>query len=414
MAILPAQLARVSNSLRTSMAQQTIARTQHSLLRVQQELATGKRLNVPSDHPGDAAIVQQLHKTLEQREAFATNLRQGITHLSEAELALADLGDLLLEAQRIASANVGSDVTPEQRQAAGQLVQGLYQQALSLVNRQAGGVYLFGGDRSTQPPFVESDGAVRFVGSSTLLGNHVDHGTVLPFMVDGAAALNVLSARIEGAAVGQGLTGLTPLSQLNGGAGIDPSGFVMTNGPQSATVDLSGVTTVEGLLNAINGAGVGVRAAINASGSGIVLMNEMSGWELSISENGGATADELGVLAAAGSVPAAGVFGRLAALRDALLSGNQSAITRSSEGLQLDFDRLARVRGETGARVREMESRLERLTDQNLATAALLSSLEDVDFTEAILRFQTLEASLQATLQTGARLLNLSLLDFLG
>jgi flagellin-like hook-associated protein FlgL len=37
-----------------------------------------------------------------------------------------------------------------------------------------------------------------------------------------------------------------------------------------------------------------------------------------------------------------------------------------------------------------------------------------VDFTDAVARFQTLQTALQASLQTGARILNLSLLDFLG
>jgi flagellin-like hook-associated protein FlgL len=39
--------------------------------------------------------------------------------------------------------------------------------------------------------------------------------------------------------------------------------------------------------------------------------------------------------------------------------------------------------------------------------------MEDVDFTEAITRFQMLQTTLQATLQTAGATLNLSLLDFL-
>jgi flagellin-like hook-associated protein FlgL len=54
------------------------------------------------------------------------------------------------------------------------------------------------------------------------------------------------------------------------------------------------------------------------------------------------------------------------------------------------------------------------MEDQNVATRALLSSLEDTDFTEAVARFQTLQTSLQAGLQTSATMLQMSLLDFLG
>ena len=70
--------------------------------------------------------------------------------------------------------------------------------------------------------------------------------------------------------------------------------------------------------------------------------------------------------------------------------------------------------GEVGARVRDIESRQGRLEDQNVGTKSLLSSLADTDFTEAVARFQTLQNSLQATLQTTGQILNLSLLDFIG
>src|SRR3954470_7590583 len=81
MAILPTQLARVSNLLRTSTAASQIARTQRRLLETQNQLSTGRRLNSASDDPGDAAVAQQLQKTLEQRQAFLTNLNRAKDHL---------------------------------------------------------------------------------------------------------------------------------------------------------------------------------------------------------------------------------------------------------------------------------------------------------------------------------------------
>jgi flagellar hook-associated protein 3 FlgL len=109
-----------------------------------------------------------------------------------------------------------------------------------------------------------------------------------------------------------------------------------------------------------------------------------------------------------------GIFANVARLRDALQSNDQAGITAAAEGLKEDYDRVVRMRGETGARVQEVESRQNRLEDQNIATKALLSSLQDTDFTDAITRFQTLQTALQATLQSSSKILNLSLMDFLG
>ena len=641
MAILPTQLARVSNLLRTTTAHQQIARTQRRLLQTQNELSTGRRINSASDDPGDAATVQQLQKTLEQRQAFLTNLNRATDHLGAVDTAVGDLSDLLQRAQTIASANVGSDVTPDQRAGAAAIIESLYGEALSVANRQFGGVYLFAGDRSTEAPFVSEAGGVRFVGSERVLQNAFDEGTDLPFMVDGADLFGALSTRVRGAAdlspsmttntrladlrgatgdgvrpgtivvsngtvtrtvdlrtagtigdvvdainaagvggitasigpsgtairlsaaagdditvtdpsggttaadlgilraagagagisldgasVSPAVTPLTRLADLRGGLGIDATGLRITSGATTINVDLSAAVTVEDMLNAINGSGAGVRAEINAAGTGINILNPVQGTTLSVGENGGTTASDLGVrsldttslladfnggrgvrtvagadfrvtrsdgtafdvdipptattvadvinaintasggagvtasLAAGGNgivltdtlggagaltvgalnfsdaaqdlgltaspasggvlagadanvVSARGVFANLGKLRDTLRSNDQAGITAAAEGLAADFARSSRVRGETGARLQSFEARQGRLEDQDVATKALLADLAEVDITEAISRFQTLQTSLQASMQTSASILNLSLLDFL-
>src|SRR5688572_6980614 len=198
MAILPLQLARVSNQLRTGVAQGTIAQTQERLLRVQNELSTGRRLNTPSDDPGDAAVVQQLQKALEQRDAYLKNLNHAKSQLGEVDSTLGDLSDLIQEAQTIASANVGSDVTPEQRTGAAGIIGNLYSQILSLANKEFEGVFIFAGDRSTKPPFEPAAGGAKFVGSTNVLANRYDENTTLPFMVNGGDVFGALSTRVQG------------------------------------------------------------------------------------------------------------------------------------------------------------------------------------------------------------------------
>ena len=71
--------------------------------------------------------------------------------------------------------------------------------------------------------------------------------------------------------------------------------MTITNGSASATIDLSGAKTVEDLLNAINGSKTGVLARINAAGDGIDVVNATQGTALTIAENGGQTAAQLGI-----------------------------------------------------------------------------------------------------------------------
>src|SRR3954469_5674530 len=136
MSILPLQLARVSNLLRSNLGSSNITRVQKQLLDVQNQLSTGQRLNVPSDDPGDSAIAQQLQKLLEQRQAYGDNLKHAQSQLGEVDSSLGDLTDLLQQAQQIASANVGSDVTADERASAAAVIKSIQDQTLSLGNKQ--------------------------------------------------------------------------------------------------------------------------------------------------------------------------------------------------------------------------------------------------------------------------------------
>ncbi len=88
---------------------------------------------------------------------------------------------------------------------------------------------------------------------------------------------------LVGASVNLQVTNFITLSQLRNGAGIDNTGFTITNGAKSATIDITAGMNVEGLLNEINGAGLGVNASINKDGSGIDLQNTMQGTAMTIS-----------------------------------------------------------------------------------------------------------------------------------
>lgn len=108
---------------------------------------------------------------------------------------------------------------------------------------------------------------------------------------------------VSGAVLDPRLTKDTVLSDLFGGAGIDPGGMAIANLVQGQTFSVTlgaavfaGTSTVEQVLNAISGSGAQVRARINAQGTGIDVVSNLSGGRLTISENGGTTAGDLGLL----------------------------------------------------------------------------------------------------------------------
>ena len=123
-----------------------------------------------------------------------------------------------------------------------------------------------------------------------------DAGTGVVAAGYGILNLQPVTEKITGDPLRARVTRLTPVGELSGGAGIDlENGFVITNGPRSATIDLSSAETVQDIINTLNNADVGVLARVNDDGTGIDIFNQVSGTSLFVGENGGTTASDLGI-----------------------------------------------------------------------------------------------------------------------
>jgi flagellar hook-associated protein 3 FlgL len=183
---------------------------------------------------------------------------------------------------------------------------------------------------------------------------------------------------------------------------------------------------VQNVINEINtAAGPKITASLATTGSGIVLTDSSGGsGPFTVSElNASSAAVDLGLTTAAsgntitgadvGAPTSTGIFGNLQALMNALQTGNQQAITAAGGNLQTDTSRVIEVRGQTGAVEQELTNRQTDLSQQKTATQSLVSQLQNVDMTQAITQFQTLQTALEASLQTAAQSLQTSLLDFI-
>jgi flagellar hook-associated protein 3 FlgL len=120
-----------------------------------------------------------------------------------------------------------------------------------------------------------------------------------------AANLGIASpavATISGANLNPQLTLETPLSALNGGAGVDTTdGLVINDGTTQATVNVSQDVTVQDLLNSLTSADPNLDVGINAAGNGLAISTRLSGVNFTIGENGGTTATDLGIRTMTGS-----------------------------------------------------------------------------------------------------------------
>jgi len=228
------------------------------------------------------------------------------------------------------------------------------------------------------------------------------------------------------------LDGGVPLSRLNGGRGINtfdgPDFEIVDPNGVAFSVDISSAITLQDVLDEINAAagtaGADITASLSPDGGGIQLTSAGGPGNITVNNLNQPAAQELGILKTGsstgltgdvvGGFTQPGVFSALYRLRDALIANDSSEITEAGDDIDDLRKEIINVLGAVGARSRDLRNRVNQTEDAVAATEILLSEVRDVDFVEAVTRFQQAQTALQASLQVGSANLNLSLLDFLG
>lgn len=105
----------------------------------------------------------------------------------------------------------------------------------------------------------------------------------------------------------------------------------------------------------------------------------------------------------------------LTTLENDLRTGNRAALS----GLDIDaidgyLDQVAEARAKVGSRTNRLDTTLAQLKDAQLNVEDLLSKTEDVDVARAMVDFSSQQATYESALRTTARVLQRTLVDFLG
>ena len=145
---------RITQNMTSNIFVRNIQKQAEAMLQRQEQLVTQKRINRPSDDPGGMARVLDGRSTLAAIDQYVENIKQGKTRLEITETTLKQVDDLVQYARKLAEANSGAEVTPEQRALAAENVKEIYDQVMQLANSRFGGRYMFAGYRTDTAPFT--------------------------------------------------------------------------------------------------------------------------------------------------------------------------------------------------------------------------------------------------------------------
>jgi flagellar hook-associated protein 3 FlgL len=374
------------------------------LARTQEQIASGRRVNTPSDDPAAAVHILQLQRAIDESEQFGRNADTATNRLSFEETALADGTGILQRIRDLTvQANVGS-LSGSDREAIAVELDAQYAALIDLGNmRDATGEYLFSGTATFTQPFASAGGVVSYAGDANTRALQI---TSSQRVTDGHTGRDVFMQITEGngtftAALGANNGSLS----IQTAADIDTSAWV----PDTYTITFTSETDYE----VTNSGGTVITNGTYESGDTITF----NGAQVAL--NGTPAIGDTVTLSPASTED---IFTTVDRLRDALRApantSAEKALLTSTLGAtltQLDngLSHFSDVRAEVGARLNVIEQTQSNREDLKVTLESTLSDLRDLDYAEAVSRLTLQQTGLEAAQAAYTRLAQLSLFDYL-
>ena len=356
MTLYPVPAGRSSDSLVTQRLLSQLQTGQKRLLQVEQQLGTGRRIQLSSEDPASAGRALTLQRLLEIKDQLQSNLSTSQSYLNATDTALGGVADLLSDARGMAILAADSTTSDLERQALSVEIESVITQMLNVGNQSFRGRYLFAGTESTEIPFDVVNGYIRYSGNDVTYRTLADSDLFFETNVPGQELFGAVSSEVKGIDLNPALSANTQLADLLGGRGITEGSIVVSDGTSSSTISLEGARTlgdVVGLIESQPPAGRELKVTIGASGL-TVSIDQAGGGSLIIRDlPGGITAAELGIARDGGlaSVPIVGadldpVLRLTTPVADIL--GSRATLYARSNGPNNDIMLQAHDRGSVG------------------------------------------------------------------
>jgi flagellar hook-associated protein 3 FlgL len=163
-----------------------LRRQTQGMLQRQEQIATQKRINRPSDDPAGMGRVLAGRSSLAAIDQYMGNIQQGRTRLEYTEQTLEFVDELVQQARRIAEEKSAGGATADERSFAAEQVKEIYGQVLQVANSKFGDRYMFSGYRSDTAPFGrDGDYNVTYFGDAGSFKVPIADGVAVDIDADG-------------------------------------------------------------------------------------------------------------------------------------------------------------------------------------------------------------------------------------
>jgi len=374
--------------------QYNIMRNYNKLSSLQEQIATGRRLNKPSDDPVDVTNDLGLRSNLQALGQYKRNINDGIAFMGVTDTALTSMNELMQKVKELGIQASNDTYTADQRSFVCDELNQLTRQLITLINTTYKGDFVFGGANTRTPPYTVETGS---------LTNAIDN-TTYPLGV--------------------------PI-QINDNSVAPPVTDVENLMPKTVVVQVGGTTLKEGVdyeMDYTNGMitllPAGAFAALPAPPAATTLNISFEWIKKADVPNTDVIRREIEQdVAPQINTPADQVFNdpanqtnlvdALTAFGQALVQNNPVKLRDSLTNIDFVFKNILSAEAVNGSRMNRFNLTLTRTETQVVEVTRLQSELEDADMAEVITEFSLLQNVYSASLKAGASIIQPSLVDFI-
>jgi flagellar hook-associated protein 3 FlgL len=405
-------MSRISTYMMSQRSITAMLAQQAKVSDTQQQLSTGKRVLVPSDDPASAARLLGINGAIGTVEQYQNNADRAKSRLESEESILTGVTDALQRASELAVQGNNDTLSGSDTRAIALEIRQLLDHTLSLANtRDGNGEYLFAGFQSKTRPFTQAGaGDFSYQGDLGQRKLQISPDRQIP---DGDGGFSVfMNVATEPAARGDSIAATTFGAiaagdiRIDGGNGNGPIAL----GALPAVASASERATQ--LREAING--VSSQTGIRVIGATLdtLTLTSVGSTGIEITQAGTANPANTGLPATiASSTTPRSVFETLDQLATELESNRP--VDRYIADLQHALEHIVSTRASVGARLNAIDGQIEINADLKLSLEIYRSEEQDLDYAEAIARFERQMTALQAAQQSYVKIKGLSLFNYL-
>lgn len=394
---------RISTSALHNSAVAQIMQQQAQLSRTQNQVASGKRVEKPSDDPIAAARILDLERNQKELAQYQSNSELLTSRLNLGEQSLANIDNVLTRVRELVlqANNASADATA--RGSIATEIRSRAQELMDIANsRDASGEFLFAGYSTGTAPFSRTAGGVVYNADQGVRNLQIGPNQKI---ADGFPGSQVFMGIPEGNG-----TFTTAQGVHNGTGSIDTGQLMNAAAWVRDTYTLT--FTAPNAWEVRDSANTVVTTGAYASGSAVTF----NGISMTVTGDP-ATGDTFTIAPATtksifktlDDIVAALSTGDTPSARSSLSTNMAAALTQIDQA----SNRALNLRGEVGARLSSIENTTASRDQLKDELSVSVSQLRDIDYAEAISRMNQQLTGLQAAQAAYAKIAQLSLFDYL-